>query len=133
MTHSKIRLWVRISSIESINHQVEVFRGSCRRSPWRFYCQSSQLRRAAERIVGVMRRMTTVLTMAARCRVDSFHVLIKDSPVTVLSCASIVFVVQGNACSAAAIGGGRPLGSFDELLPITVLNGSWWKLLMADL
>ena len=32
--------------------------------------------------MGVMRRMTTDAAMVARCRVDSLHVLTKDSAVT---------------------------------------------------
>ena len=36
-------------------------------------------------------------------------------------------------CSAVAMGGGRPLGSFDELLSMAFLTASWWMLLMADL
>ena len=74
--------------------------------------------------------MTTVVAMAARCRVYSFHVLTKES---VRSCASIVLVFLGNVCSAVAMGGGRPLSSFDELLSMAVLTASWWMLLMADL
>ena len=62
--------------------QVEVFRGFCRRSPLRFYCQCVRLRRAVEKVVGVMRRLTTVKAMVAACRVDSIHVLTKDSTVT---------------------------------------------------
>ena len=65
-----------------INRQVEVFRGFGRRSPQRFYCQCGRLRRAVERVVGVMRRMTTVVAMFARCQVDSLHILTKDSAVT---------------------------------------------------
>ena len=33
-------------------------------------------------VVGVMKRMTTVVVMVARCRVDSVHVPTKDSAVT---------------------------------------------------
>ena len=33
-------------------------------------------------VVGVMRRMTTVMAMVAHCQVDSIHVLTKDSAVT---------------------------------------------------
>ena len=65
-----------------ILRQVEVFRGFGRRSPLRFYCQCVRLRRAVEKVVGVLRRLTTVMAMAARCRVDSIHVLTKDSSVT---------------------------------------------------
>ena len=35
-----------------------------------------------ENIVGVVRRMSTVVAMVARCRIDSLHVLTKDSAVT---------------------------------------------------
>ena len=65
-----------------INRQVEVFRCFGRRNPLRFYCQCGRLRRAVKKVVGVMRRMTTVMAMVARCRVDSIHVLTKDSAVT---------------------------------------------------
>ena len=61
------------------NGQVEVFRGFGRRSPLRFYCQYGRLRRAVEKVVGVMRRMTTVMAMVVRCLVDSVHALTKDS------------------------------------------------------
>ena len=37
---------------------------------------------AVEKVVGVMRRLTTVVAMVARCRVYSAHVLTKDSAVT---------------------------------------------------
>ena len=47
-----------------------------------------------------MRIMTTVVAAAARCRVDSVHVLTKDSTVTGHSCASIVLVFIGSVCSA---------------------------------
>ena len=65
-----------------INRQVEVFCGFGWRSPIRFYCQCGRLRRAVEKVVGVMRQLTTVVAMVARCLVDSFHVLTKDSAVT---------------------------------------------------
>ena len=77
-----------------------------------------------------MRRMTSVMAMVARCRVDSVHILTKDLAVTG---ASIVLVFIGSVCSALAMGGGRPLGSIDELLSMAVLTASWWMLLMADL
>ena len=80
-----------------------------------------------------MRRMTTVVAMVDRCRVDSVHVLTKDSAVAVRSCDSMVLVSIGSVCSAVAMGGGRPLSSFDELLSMLVLTASWWMLLMADL
>ena len=66
-----------------ITRQVEVFCGFGRRSPLLFYCQCGRFRRAALEVVGVMRRMTTVMVMFARCRVDSLHVLTKNSAVTV--------------------------------------------------
>ena len=37
---------------------------------------------AVEKVVGVMRRMTTDVAMVVLCRVDSLHVLTKDSAVT---------------------------------------------------
>ena len=80
-----------------------------------------------------MRRLTTDVAMDAHCRVDSINVLIKDSAVTVRSCARIVLVFLGSVCSAVAMGGGRPLSSFDELLSMAVLITSWWMLLIGDL
>ena len=47
------------------------------------------------------------------------------------SCARIVLVFLGSVCLAVAMGGGRPLGSFDELLSMAVLTTPWWMLLMA--
>ena len=41
----------------------------------------SRLRRAVEKKEGVMRRMTSVVTMVARCRIDYDHVLTKNSAV----------------------------------------------------
>ena len=80
-----------------------------------------------------MRRLTTVLAMVARCRVDSIHVQTNDLAVTGTLCASIVLVFLGSVCSAVAMGGGRPLSSFEELLSMAVLTASWWMLLIADL
>ena len=80
-----------------------------------------------------MRRITTVVAMVARCRVYSIHVLTKDSAVTVRSCARIVLVFFGSVCSAVAMGGGRPLSNFDELLSMTDLTTSWWMLQIVDL
>ena len=37
----------------------------------------------------------------------------------------IVHVFLGSGCSVVAIGGGRPLSSFDELPSLAVLNTSW--------
>ena len=37
---------------------------------------------AVEKVVGVMRQMTTVVSMVARCRIDFLYVLTKDSTVT---------------------------------------------------
>ena len=80
-----------------------------------------------------MRRMTTVVAMVARCRVDSLHVLTKDSVVTGAQLCQYGSCLLGSVCSAVAMGGGWPLGSFDELLSMAVLTASWWMLLMADL
>ena len=65
-----------------IKRQVVVFRSFGRRSSYRIYCQCGRLRRADEKVVGVMRRMTTVMAMIARCGVDTVYVLTKDSTVT---------------------------------------------------
>ena len=83
-----------------------------------------------------MRRMTAVVAMVARSRVYFIHVLAKDSPVTggqlcqYRSCLPWQCLL---AVSAVAMGGGRPLNNFDELLSMTVLTISWWVLLIADL
>ena len=53
-----------------------------------------------------MRQLTTVVAMVACCRVDSIHVLTKDSAV---SGASILLVFLGRVCLAVAMGGGRPI------------------------
>ena len=109
----------------------EVFRGFGRRSSQRFYCQCGRLRRAVEKVMGVMRRITTVMAMVARCRVDSLHVLIKA--VTGAQLCKHSSCLPWRACSAVAMGGGRPFGSFDELLSMAVLTVSWWMQMMADL
>ena len=75
--------------------------------------------------MGVIRRMTADVAMVARCRVFSVHVLTKDSAVTVAQYASIVLVFLGSVCLAVAMGAGRPLISFDELLSMEVLIASW--------
>ena len=80
-----------------------------------------------------MRRLTTVVAMVAHYQVDSIHVRTKDSAVTVRSCAKIVLVILGSVCLAVAMGGSRPLSSFDELLSMAFLTASWWMLLIADL
>ena len=95
------------------NRQVQIFRIFGRRCPWRFHCQCGRHRRAVEKVVVVMRRMTADVETVARCRVYYIHVLTKDSAVTVRSCTSMVLVILGSVCSAVAMGGGRPLGSFD--------------------
>ena len=78
------RLWIMLLLLLArlINRQVEVFRCFGRHSPQRFYCQCGGLRRAVEKVVDVMRLLTTVVAMVARCRVDSIHVLTNDSVVT---------------------------------------------------
>ena len=65
-----------------VNRQVKVFCGFGLSSPYRFYCQCGRLRRAVNKVVDVMRGVTTVMAMVACCRVDSVHVLIKDTALT---------------------------------------------------
>ena len=65
-----------------INSQVQVVLGFGRRRQLQFYCQCDRLRRAVEKVVVDMRRMTTVMAMVPRCQVDSVHILTKDSAVT---------------------------------------------------
>ena len=83
-----------------------------------------------------MRRMIAVKATAARCQAYSINVLTMDSTVTGAQ------LCQNSSCfpwqcllavSAVAMGGGRPISSFDELLPMTVQTTSWWMLLIADL
>ena len=89
--------------------------------------------KGSQKVVGVMRRMPTVVKMVACHQVNSVHILVNDTSVTVRSCASIVPAFLGSVCSAVAMGGGQPLSSFDELLSMAVQTTSWWMLLMADL
>ena len=65
-----------------INRQVEVFAVSVGAVNHDSTVSVVGFRRAEEKVMGVMRRMTTDMAMVARCRVDSFHVLTKDSTVT---------------------------------------------------
>ena len=51
--------------------------GFGRRSPLRLDCQSGRLRRADEKVAGVMRRLSTVVAVVATCRVDSINILTK--------------------------------------------------------
>ena len=83
--------------------------------------------------MGVMRRMTTVVVMVVRCRIDSVHVLTTDSAVTGALLRLFVPIFLGSVCSDVAMGGCRPLNSFDELLSMAVLTASRWMLLMAVL
>ena len=62
-------VYVMLLLARHINRQDEVLRGFGRR------CQCGRLRRAVEKVVGVVRRMTTVVAMVARCRVNSVHIL----------------------------------------------------------
>ena len=80
-----------------------------------------------------MRRLTTVVAMVVRCRVDSIHVLTKDSAVTGAQLCQNNFFFLGSVCSGVAMGGGRPLSSYDEMLSMAVLTASWWMLLIADM
>ena len=86
--------WLMLLLARLINRQVVVFRSFSRRSPWLFYCLCDRFRRAVKKVVCVMRRITTVVAMVARCRADSVHVLTKDSAVTgalLFQCCSCLF------------------------------------------
>ena len=86
-------------------------------------------------MVGVISRMTTVVTLVARYRVDSVHVLTKDSAVTGAQLCQVDFVFLGSVCSAVAMSGGRPLSSFIELLSIVVLtefDGCYLEVIRID-
>ena len=80
MSYHLYRLLLLLARL--INRHVEVLRGFGRRCTYRFHCQCGRLQRAVEKVVGVMRRMITVLEMVARFWVDSVHELTKDSAVT---------------------------------------------------
>ena len=71
-----------------------------------------------------MKRMTAVVAMVARCRVYSIHVLTKDSVVTGAQLCQYGSCLHWQ-CLAVAMGGGRPLSSFEELLSMTVLTTSF--------
>ena len=71
--------------------------------------------------------------MVARCRVNCLRVLTMDSAVTGAQLCQYSSFFLGSVCSAVAMGGGRPISSFDELLSMAVLTASWWMLLIADL
>ena len=73
-----------------------------------------------------MRRLTTVVTMDARFRVDSFHVLTNDSVVTDAQLCQYISCLLGSVCSAVVMGGGQPISSFYELLSMAVLYAPWW-------
>ena len=75
-----------------------------------------------------MTRMTTFVAMVARGRVDSLHVLTKDSAVT-----GAQLCQHSSVCPAVSMGGGRPLSRFYEQLSMAVPTASWWMLLIADL
>ena len=74
--------------------------------------------------MGVIRRMTTVVTMDTCCRLDSLHVLTKDSAVTEAQLFQHFLVFIGSVRSAVAMGGGRPLSSLGELLSMAVVTAS---------
>ena len=80
-----------------------------------------------------MRRLITVVAMVAHCQVDTLHVLTKDSAVTCAQLCQYSICYPWKCLFAVAMGGGRSLSSFDELLSLTVLTASWWMLLIADL
>ena len=88
---------------------------------------------AVEKVVGVMRRMTTVVAMLARFLVDTVHVLTMDSAVTGGQLFQHSSCLPWHVSSAVAMGGGNLLSCFDELLAMAVLTASWWMLLMATL
>ena len=108
-----------------INRQVEMFRVFGRRRPLQFCCQCGRLRRAVEKVVGVMRRNTTVEAMVARSQVDSLHVLTMDSVVTGAQLYQYCSCLPWQCLFGSSNRLRSPLSSFDELLSIAVLTASW--------
>ena len=80
---------------------------------------------AVKKVVGVMRRMTIVIV--AHGQVDSVHILTKDLAVNGAQLCQYILVFLGSVSLSVAI------GSFDELLSMSVLTASWRMLLMVDL
>ena len=80
-----------------------------------------------------MRQMTTVVATDSCCRVDYVHVLTMDSAMSGAQLCQYSSLIIGSVCSAVAMGDGRPLSSFDELLSMSVQTASWWIVLMVDL
>ena len=78
------RMFMFSSKILSFCFQLDssIAIGFGQRCPYRFYCQCGGFRTTVEKVMGIMRRLTTVVAMVARCRVDYVHVLTKDSAVT---------------------------------------------------
>ena len=70
-----------------------------------------------------MRRMTTDVTMVARCRVDSVHVLTKNSVATYANLCQHSSCLPWQCQFGCEIGGNRPLSSFVDLLLMAVLGG----------
>ena len=116
-----------------INLLIDMLRGFVRRISKRFYCQCGRLRREVEKVVCVMSRLTTVVAMVECSLIDSINVLTMDSAMTGAQLCQNSSSLLGCVCSAVALGGGRPLGSFDELLSMAVLTASRWMLLIAEL
>ena len=67
-----------------------------------------------------MRRITTVVAMIASCRVDSLHVLTKDSAVTGAQLCQYSSCLPWLCLFAVAMGGGRPLSCLYELVSLAV-------------
>ena len=78
-----------------------------------------------------MRRLTTVVAMVARCRVDSIHVLTNDLDVIGAQLCQYSSCLPWQCLFGCS--NGRRSASIDELLSMAVLTASWWMLLIADL
>ena len=80
-----------------------------------------------------MRRMTTVVPVVARCRVDFLHVLTKDLAVIGAQLCLHSLCLPWLCLFGCSNGRRRPISNFDELLSMAVVTASWWTLLIADL
>ena len=79
-----------------------------------------------------MRRMTTFVAMAVRCRVDSLHVLTSDSAVTGAQLCQNRSCLPWQCLFGCSNGKRSAIKQFYELLSMAVLTASWWMLLIAD-
>ena len=80
-----------------------------------------------------MRRMTTVVAMVARCRIDSHHVLTRVSAVTGAQLCQYSSYLPWQCLFGCCNGRRSAIKQFDEVLLMAVLTASWWMLQIGDL